>query len=153
MRPVVEVVVEPGGDGSTQLGGAVPVAKPDELLLERADEALDDGIAGRASDGREGVEEPPARAERRAVGAGVLRAVVGAQLDPVGHVLGRAERGDELRFDGGEHRGPVLILGDLDDGGAIPQSMVGTSAMTPSLRVHTVVRSVAMRRFGSGTMT
>src|SRR5688572_4023925 len=99
MRPVMEIVVQPGCDGSAQLVGAVPVAKPDELLLERADEALDDGIAGRATDGREGVVELPARTERSAVGAGVLRAVVGAQLDTVGHVLGRAERGDELRLD------------------------------------------------------
>src|SRR5215475_9955445 len=81
MRPVVEVVVQPGGDGSAQFVSTVPVAQPDELFLERADEALDDGVAGRATDGREGVGELPAPAERLAVGAGVLRAVVGAQLD------------------------------------------------------------------------
>jgi len=34
-----------------------------------------------------------------------------------------------------------------------PQSMVGTIATTPSRLVHVVVRSVAMRRFGSGTAT
>src|SRR5690606_5961235 len=68
---------------------------------------------------REGVRELPARAERLAVRAGVLRAVVGAQLDALGHVLRAAERVDELRFDGGEDCGTVLVLGDLDDGSAI----------------------------------
>jgi hypothetical protein len=74
MRPVVVVVVQPGGDGDAQLLGAVPVAEPEQLLLEGADEALDD-----------------------AVGAGVLRAVIGAQLDALGHVVGRAEGVDDAR--------------------------------------------------------
>jgi hypothetical protein len=35
-----------------ELVEAVPVAQPDELLLECADEALDDGVAGGPPDGR-----------------------------------------------------------------------------------------------------
>src|SRR5690606_23355999 len=99
MWTVVEVVVQPRRDRGTQLVGALPVAEPDELLLERADEALDDGVAGRTRNGRERVRELPARAERLAVRAGVLRAVIGAQLDALGHVLRAAERVDELRFE------------------------------------------------------
>lgn len=75
-------------------------------------------FSGRATDRRVGVQELPLRAEVLAVGARVLRAVVGAQLDALGGRR-RAERRHEPRFDGSQHRRPVLVLGDLDHGGVV----------------------------------
>ena len=46
-------------------------------------------------------------------------AVVGTKLDTLGHVRRRAERGDELLLDRREHRRPVLVDRDLDDGRAV----------------------------------
>src|SRR5690606_33105878 len=61
------------------------------------------------------VSDAPARAERVAVGARVLRTVVSAQLDALGHVRWRPERVDELSLDGRENCRAVLVDGDLDD--------------------------------------
>lgn len=81
-----------------------------------------------------------------------LRAPTGSALDAVGHMDGRAEGGDELGLDRGQDRRTVLVLTSMTAVRS-PQSMVGTTATTPSLRVQTVGRSVAMRRLGSGTTT
>jgi hypothetical protein len=42
MRPCGVVVMQPRDDGRANLVETVPVAEPDERLLERADESLDD---------------------------------------------------------------------------------------------------------------
>jgi hypothetical protein len=66
MRPMMAVVMQPGGDGDPQFVSAVPVAEPEQFFLEGADEALDDDIAGRAPHGGErGRAASGCRARRR----------------------------------------------------------------------------------------
>ncbi|GAB4217454.1 MAG: hypothetical protein OHK0013_44970 [Sandaracinaceae bacterium] len=142
------VAVEPARDGHAQLVGGLPAPKPHEHLLHRADEALRDGVARGPADWRKGVVDVPALAEVVAIGAGVLRAVVGAGLDVARDVRRCAERLAKLELHRREHCGPCWSLLTTMAVRSL-LSMVGKRATVPSRRVHTVVRSVAMRRFGS----
>jgi hypothetical protein len=85
MRPVMVVwcsqaVVAAGSSSALSSHGARATSP------EGADEALDDGVAGRATHGRRTCGRAASVAERAVVGAGVLRAVIGAQFDAVGHM-------------------------------------------------------------------
>ena len=60
-----------------------------------------------------------ARCQRVQSAAQSAPAVVGAQLDALGHVGRRAEGGRKLRLDRREDGGAMLVLGDLDDDGAV----------------------------------
>lgn len=126
MRALAVAVAQPGGDGEAEFVGAVPAPQPDQLLLERADETFDDGVAGRSADGREGVQQVPVPAELVAVGTGVLRPVVGADLDAVGDIVGRTERRDELGLERGQYGRAVLPA-------AAPRPCSGLAALARSL--------------------
>ncbi len=92
--------------------------------------------------------------ERFGVAAGVLGAVVAAEFEAVGDVGGVPERGPQSPLDGREHGAALLALGDVtgqqDAVAAVDHRHDGDE---PVLRVQTVVRSVAHRRFDVGTAT
>src|SRR4051812_7928540 len=85
MWAFVVVAVEPDADCCAQLIDVVPVARPDQLDLERLDESLGNGVARGPTHGSEGLLKMPVPAQFLAICAGVLRPVVGPQLQAVGY--------------------------------------------------------------------